>query len=176
MTEITYGSKLVIPTNRLAHCYTAGKILQQIAVFNDESIEIQAKYFLLGYLHDCCYDFQNKNLDDNNARHDTLLSNILSNFDSDFEDAIRYHSRIPNFEINNVLLDYLYIADTLSDGVGSISTPDNRIVDLKTRYGEDSDIVKEQYEIIDYLIKKGYSPLIDKLYNYFTVNCVEDSI
>lgn len=30
----------------------------------------------------------------------------------------------------------------------------NRIIDLKTRYGEDSDIVKEQYEIIDYLIKK----------------------
>ena len=87
-------------------------------------------------------------------RHDTLLSNILLNFDSDFEDVIRYHSRIPNFEINNILLDYLYIADTLSDGLGSISTPDNRIIDLKMRYGDDSDIVKEQYEIIDYLIKK----------------------
>lgn len=109
-------------------------------------------------------------------RHDTLLSNILSNFDSDFEDAIRYHPRVPNFETNNILLDYLYIADTLSDGVGSISTPDNRIIDLKTRYGKDSDIVKEQYEIIDYLIKKGYGSLINKLYNYFTVNCVEDSI
>ena len=163
-------NRLIIPHNRLSHCYTAGKIMERIAILNGEDEDTIHRYFLIGYLHDSCYDFEDNN---EGFVHSDIVSQALNYLPYEYNDALKNHTKLKQNN-DNLILDYLYIADALAGGDGYITTLEDRVFELTSRYGKESKFVLEQKKINNYLIEKGYFELIDKLINYFVPNIIDE--
>lgn len=171
-------NKLVIPENRLKHCYTSGKVMQWCAKYLGYDSEEQMRMFFIGYIHDCMYDFE----DDGLGNHDIIGAKNVAG--SDMEYAVRYHMEVPlqeEFEITKITdlkpgvisfekvgLFLLRFADEIVDGGGEIVGFDKRMEDLKARHKNDG-VVEEALTMNNYLFERGGRELEEKCLEAFGI-------
>lgn len=105
--------------------------------------------FFLGNIHDIGYF-----LDSNSHGHDKVLANCL-NDTYKYSKEIEFHTNLNN-DYQSEELNLLYYADMTVDGQGNWCSYEERIKDIKNRYGENSETLKEVEETVIYLKNKGY--------------------
>lgn len=136
------------PINRYKHCHSVGKKMQFYAEeclgWSEEKCQ---KMFVLGVLHDICYE-----LDGSSYGHDLIAPGVLSGYE--YADAISKHSILQEDVSQELAL--LYYADATVDGEGNWCTYDYRLRDLANRHGEDSDVYRDSCELIEYLREQGF--------------------
>lgn len=138
------------PLNRYKHLYSVGLKMYSYARNVLGKGEVYAsQMFMLGNLHDIGYF-----LDPDAFDHDWVLAHISKNVYK-YHNEIKYHSRMQR-EYWSEELDLLYFADMTVDGRGSWCTFEERLKDLEIRYGIDSEVYKESYDIVQYLHERGF--------------------
>lgn len=106
---------------------------------SDEDIK---NCFIIGYNHDIGYEFTK-----NGNNHNTIGGEILRN-NFKYWREIYYHGEI-NVEYKSLYLDILNQADMQIDKYGNDVGYDKRLEDIKSRYGEDSEVYNKCCKIVD---------------------------
>ena len=138
------------PLSRYRHCYSVGK---KMYIYAKEKLgwseEKCQEMFVLGNLHDIGYE-----LDKDAFGHDSIMANIMGT-DYAYSNEIRYHSCLQN-TYDSPAMQLLYFGDMTVDGMGNWCTFEERLNDLATRHGVDSDVYKESCMLVNYLTKRGF--------------------
>lgn len=103
--------------------------------------------FILGYNHDIGYEYGNI------ENHRIIGGNILKESNYKYWKEVYYHGEI-NCEYSTLYLDILNKADMQIDKYGNDVGYDNRLEDIKNRYGKDSNIYKKAETLVNSLRNK----------------------
>ena len=131
--------------DRLKHSYAVAKKMVEIGKKSNLSDQQLEELFLLGYLHDIGYQFDNNN-------HNVIGGNILKKSNYKYWQEVYYHG-IPNTKYQSTYLTILNTADMMIDKYGNDVGFEKRLEDIKSRYGEDSFIYQNCIKLIDELQK-----------------------
>lgn len=142
---------LEVPISRYRHCHSVGKRMQDYAsTVLGWPKERCDEMFVLGCIHDIGYE-----LDGDAFDHDNVLADILGE-SYKFNKEVRYHSKWQTECVSEEML-LLYFGDATVDGQGNWCTFDERLTDLKRRYGEESEVYKVSEEIVEQLRNRGFN-------------------
>lgn len=147
-------TKEEFPLSRYRHCYSVGKRMYTYAkekLHWDEAHCIEM--FVLGNIHDIGYE-----LDPDPFRHDEALACGLDT-SYKYANEVRYHSYLQTI-YDTPEMRLLYFGDMTVDGNGNWCTLEERLKDLGTRHGYNSDVYIESYKIAEYLRKLGFDDSI----------------
>lgn len=139
------------PENRYKHCYSVGKKMYQYAkdvLKWDENTCVEM--FVLGNLHDIGYE-----MNGNCFGHDKVLADALHG-SYRYSNEIELHAGLQK-RYDTPAMRLLYFADMTVDGEGNWCTFEERLQDIRTRYGKESEEYKESVQIAEYLIKLGFN-------------------
>jgi len=92
---------------------------------------------LLGLNHDIGYEFAK-----DGSEHGRIGGKILSRSNYKYWKEVYFHGDI-NIEYHSLYLDILNLADMQVDKSGYDVGFDNRLIDIKSRYGEESEVYKK---------------------------------
>ena len=105
--------------------------------------------FLLGYLHDVGY------FKDETLNHGQVGEIILTRNGYKYAKEILYHGN-PNPDYSSVELDLLNYCDMHIDGTGRLVSFEERLLDIKTRHGEDSLAYQNSKAVAEKLKQKHF--------------------
>lgn len=128
--------------DRLRHSIAVARKMVEIAKSKNLSDEDIKNCFIIGYNHDIGYEFTK-----NGNNHSTIGGEILRN-NFKYWREIYYHGEI-NVEYKSLYLDILNQADMQIDKYGNDVGYDKRLEDIKSRYGEDSEVYNKCCKIVD---------------------------
>lgn len=128
--------------DRLRHSIAVARKMVEIAKSKNLSDEDIKNCFIIGYNHDIGYEFTK-----NGNNHNTIGGEILRN-NFKYWREIYYHGEI-NVEYKSLYLDILNQADMQIDKYGNDVGYDKRLEDIKSRYGEDSEVYNKCCKIVD---------------------------
>ncbi len=128
--------------DRLRHSIAVARKMVEIAKSKNLSDEDIKNCFIIGYNHDVGYEFTK-----NGNNHNTIGGEILRN-NFKYWREIYYHGEI-NVEYKSQYLDILNQADMQIDKYGNDVGYDKRLEDIKSRYGEDSEVYNKCCKIVD---------------------------
>ena len=128
--------------DRLRHSIAVARKMVEIAKSKTLSDEDIKNCFIIGYNHDIGYEFTK-----NGNNHNTIGGEILRN-NFKYWREIYYHGEI-NVEYKSLYLDILNQADMQIDKYGNDVGYDKRLEDIKSRYGEDSEVYNKCCKIVD---------------------------
>ena len=128
--------------DRLRHSIAVARKMVEIAKSKNLSDEDIKNCFIIGYNHDIGYEFTK-----NGNNHNTIGGEILRNNFKQWRE-IYYHGEI-NVEYKSLYLDILNQADMQIDKYGNDVGYDKRLEDIKSRYGEDSEVYNKCCKIVD---------------------------
>ena len=128
--------------DRLRHSIAVARKMVEIAKSKNLSDEDIKNCFIIGYNHDIGYEFTK-----NGNKHNTIGGEILRN-NFKYWREIYYHGEI-NVEYKSLYLDILNQADMQIDKYGNDVGYDKRLEDIKSRYGEDSEVYNKCCKIVD---------------------------
>ena len=128
--------------DRLRHSIAVARKMVEIAKSKNLSDEDIKNCFIIGYNHDIGYEFTK-----NGNNHNTIGGEILRNNFKHWRE-IYYHGEI-NVEYKSLYLDILNQADRQIDKYGNDVGYDKRLEDIKSRYGEDSEVYNKCCKIVD---------------------------
>ena len=128
--------------DRLRHSIAVARKMVEIAKSKNLSDEDIKNCFIIGYNHDIGYEFTK-----NGNNHNTIGGEILRN-NFKYWREIYYHGEI-NVEYKSLYLDILNQADMQIDKYGNYVGYDKRLEDIKSRYGEDSEVYNKCCKIVD---------------------------
>lgn len=128
--------------DRLRHSIAVARKMVEIAKRKNLSDEDIKNCFIIGYNHDIGYEFTK-----NGNNHNTIGGEILRN-NFKYWREIYYHGEI-NVEYKSLYLDILNQADMQIDKYGNDVGYDKRLEDIKSRYGEDSEVYNKCCKIVD---------------------------
>ena len=128
--------------DRLRHSIAVARKMVEIAKSKNLSDEDIKNCFIIGYNHDIGYEFTK-----NGNNHNTIGGEILRN-NFKYWREIYYHGEI-NVEYKSQYLDILNQADMQIDKYGNDVGYDKRLEDIKSRYGEDSEVYNKCCKIVD---------------------------
>ena len=134
--------------DRLIHSYNVGKKMIEIGKKYNLSDNQLQELFILGLNHDLGYEFTT-----NGINHNKIGGDLLKKSNYKYYKEVYYHGEITN-EYSSLYLDILNMADMQIDKYGNDVGYDNRLKDIESRYGLDSDVYKKCYELIEYLKSK----------------------
>ena len=103
--------------------------------------------FVLGYNHDIGYEYGN------NANHRIVGGNILKQNNYKYWQEVYYHGN-PDCEYKSLFLEILNMADMQIDKYGNDVGFNKRLIDIKNRYGENSNVYKKCLNLIETLKNK----------------------
>ena len=132
--------------DRLRHSIAVARKMVEIAKSKNLSDEDIKNCFIIGYNHDVGYEFTK-----NGNNHNTIGGEILRN-NFKYWREIYYHGEI-NVEYKSQYLDILNQADMQIDKYGNDVGYDKRLEDIKSRYGEDSEVYNKCCKIVDKIRK-----------------------
>ncbi len=132
--------------DRLRHSIAVARKMVEIAKSKNLSDEDIKNCFIIGYNHDVGYEFTK-----NGNNHNTIGGEILRN-NFKYWREIYYHGEI-NVEYKSLYLDILNQADMQIDKYGNDVGYDKRLEDIKSRYGEDSEVYNKCCKIVDKIRK-----------------------
>lgn len=128
--------------DRLRHSIAVARKMVEIAKSKNLSDEDIKNCFIIGYNHDIGYEFTK-----NGNNHNTIGGEILRN-NFKYWREIYYHGEI-NVEYKSLYLDILNQADMQIDKYGNDVGYDKRLEDIKSRYGEYSEVYNKCCKIVD---------------------------
>ena len=128
--------------DRLRHSIAVARKMVEIAKSKNLSDEDIKNCFIIGYNHDIGYEFTK-----NGNNHNTIGGEILRNNFKHWRE-IYYRGEI-NVEYKSLYLDILNQADMQIDKYGNDVGYDKRLEDIKSRYGEDSEVYNKCCKIVD---------------------------
>lgn len=128
--------------DRLRHSIAVARKMVEIAKSKNLSDEDIKNCFIIGYNHDIGYEFTK-----NGNNHNTIGGEILRNNFKHWRE-IYYHGEI-NAEYKSLYLDILNQADMQIDKYGNDVGYDKMLEDIKSRYGEDSEVYNKCCKIVD---------------------------
>ena len=128
--------------DRLRHSIAVARKMVEIAKSKNLSDEDIKNCFIIGYNHDVGYEFTK-----NGNNHNTIGGEILRNNFKHWRE-IYYRGEI-NVEYKSLYLDILNQADMQIDKYGNDVGYDKRLEDIKSRYGEDSEVYNKCCKIVD---------------------------
>ena len=134
--------------DRIKHSLAVAGKMVEIAKKMNLSIEQQEACFIIGYNHDIGYEFT-----DNLTIHNKIGGEILKKQEFKYWQEIYYHGEI-DADYNSLYLDILNKADMQVDKYGNDVGYDKRLEDIKSRYGENSEVYLK------------CSRLVEKIRNY----------
>ena len=137
----------MIDKDRLNHSIAVARKMVEIGKEYNLTDEQLQELFVLGYNHDIGYEFGN------NENHRIVGGNILKANNYKYWQEVYYHGEV-DIEYNSMYLDILNQADMQIDKFGIDVGYDNRLNDIKNRYGEDSEIYSKAKQLIDKLRKE----------------------
>jgi len=149
----------MIDENRMKHMLGVARKCYQLALEDGKNEEVARTYFVMGLLHDIGYEFC-----DNSEDHAEVGYEILHNLGTKnagifrwglVQRAIREHGNPKSklYASDNDKVRILNEADMLVNYDGKEVTIDERLFDIKERYGEKSDEykkAKQMSKIIEY--------------------------
>lgn len=136
----------MIDNDRLKHSYAVGKKMMEIGKkYKLSDFELQ-ELFVLGLNHDIGYEFGN------NSNHNAIGGKILKENNYKYWQEVYYHGQT-ECKYNSLYLDILNMADMQIDKQGNDVGYDKRLEDIKSRYGEDSQVYIQCDKLIQELIK-----------------------
>jgi uncharacterized FAD-dependent dehydrogenase len=142
-----------LPIARFKHCYMVGTVMEYVSKkYFNYTLQESKDMFLLGFLHDSMYDFENEFFS-----HNEIISKLVPD---KFKKELLYHSGIQN-KYSSLNLDILYLADEVVNGYGEIGKFSERIKDIKKRHGKESKNYMETINLINYLNKKAIYKIIE---------------
>lgn len=128
--------------DRLKHSISVARKMVEIGkAYNLTDNELQ-ELFVLGYNHDIGYEFSN-----NGINHNIIGGTILKNSGYKHWKEIYYHGNI-NDEYKSLYLTILNQADMQVDKYGNDVGYEERLEDIKNRYGEKSIVYINAEELI----------------------------
>ena len=128
--------------DRLNHSIAVARKMVEIGKdFGLKEDELK-ELFLLGYLHDIGYEYDNTG-----ANHNKIGSNILKQSGYKYHKEVYYHGEIED-EYSSLYLKILNKADMQIDKYGNDVGYDKRLEDIKNRYGKDSNVYKKCEKLI----------------------------
>ena len=134
--------------DRLKHSLAVARKMVEIAKSKKLSEEDIRICFIIGYNHDVGYEFTIKGIN-----HNKIGGEILKKSNFEFWQEIYYHGDI-NAEYKSQFLDILNQADMQIDKYGNDVGYEKRLEDIKSRYGEDSEVYSNCCKMVDLIRKK----------------------
>ncbi len=129
--------------DRLKHSYAVGKKMMEIATSMNLSKEEVNDMFVLGLNHDIGYEFENSGIN-----HNKIGGSILKDNNYKYWKEVYYHGKKQD-EYDSIYLKILNSADMQIDKFGNDVGFEKRLEDIKSRYGEESEVYKKCIELID---------------------------
>jgi predicted hydrolase (HD superfamily) len=138
-----------ITDNRIKHMLSVARKCYTLAKEKYEMSEEDArKYFMMGLIHDIGYEFIEDRQEHPFVGADILESMTVNDW-CNITDAIRHHGKCTQYEYTDA--DYiLNEADLTVDSKGKNVSIEDRLEDIKVRYGEKS----RQYKDADEMCKR----------------------
>ena len=135
--------------DRLKHSLSVSRKMVEIAKLNKLSDEEIINCFVIGYNHDIGYEFTK-----NGINHNKIGGEILKQTGFKYWREIYYHG-IVDSEYTSTYLDILNQADMQIDKYGNDVGYDNRLEDIKSRYGEKSEVYINCKKIVSKILDKN---------------------
>lgn len=135
--------------DRLKHSLAVARKMVEIAKLNKLSDEEIINCFVIGYNHDIGYEFTK-----NGINHNKIGGEILKQTGFKYWREIYYHG-IVDSEYTSTYLDILNQADMQIDKYGNDVGYDNRLEDIKSRYGEKSEVYINCKKIVSKILDKN---------------------
>lgn len=135
--------------DRIKHSISVARKMVEIAKIKQLSDEEIKNCFIIGYLHDIGYEFTENGID-----HNIIGGEILKNNNFKYWKEIYYHGET-DIEYESLYLDILNQADMQVDKYGNDVGYDERLNDIKKRYGGNSKVYKKCCELINRIRNKN---------------------
>ena len=129
--------------DRLKHSYSVGKKMMELGKEKNLSKEELEDLFVLGLNHDIGYE-----VDNTGKNHNKIGGEILKRSGYKYWKEVYYHGKKQD-EYNSLYLNILNSADMQIDKFGNDVGFEKRLEDIKSRYGEESEIYHKCVELID---------------------------
>lgn len=130
-------------TDRLQHTISVARKMVEIAEQQGLSKEEIETCFIIGFNHDIGYEFQKDGID-----HNKIGGLILKNNGFKYWQEIYYHG-LYDTNYDSIYLKILNQADMQIDKYGNDVGYDSRLEDIKSRYGEESNIYINCKKLVD---------------------------
>ncbi len=134
-----------ITESRMRHILAVARKSYQIAKAMNLPEDECRRMWMMGYLHDVGYEFSEVPEEHAKISAD-MLELIEGHRCSDLWQAIYQHG-LSSGRANSTCWKILTMADLHVDSEGKDVSPKNRLIDIETRYGKDSERYKEAYLI-----------------------------
>lgn len=131
--------------DRLKHSLAVGRKMMEIGEKRGMPEGELRKLFVLGFNHDIGYEFGD--------RHEVDGAEVLEECGFCFSDEVRHHGD-PDVKIPSGYLEILNMADMQIDSHGDDVGYEKRLEDIKSRYGENSEVYRKAGELTSMMAKK----------------------
>ena len=130
-------------TDRLHHTISVARKMVEIAEQQGLSKEEIETCFIIGFNHDIGYEFKKDGID-----HNKIGGLILKNNGFKYWEEIYYHG-LYDTNYDSIYLKILNQADMQIDKYGNDVGYEKRLEDIKSRYGEESNIYINCKKLVD---------------------------
>lgn len=127
--------------DRLKHSYSVAIKMQETGKKLNLSIDQINELFILGLNHDIGYHFTT-----DHKIHNQIGGEYLRKSNYKYWQEVYYHG-IPSPEYTSLYLDILNLCDMQIDKYGNDVGFENRLLDIKNRYTEESNVYKRCYQM-----------------------------
>jgi len=137
----------MITEDRLKHMLGVARKCYNIAKERKHSEDFCKKMWFIGYTHDIGYEFVES------ENHSTESASMLASFgctDYNILTAVKSHSKAIN--THNEVWEILTLADMQVDSQGNEVTMEERLEDIKSRYGKVSKEYKTALEVVEGIV------------------------
>ena len=135
--------------DRLKHSLAVARKMVEIAKEKNMTEEEIMNCFVLGFVHDIGYEYSN-----NGVEHNVIGGNILKDTGFKFYNEVYYHGQV-DIDYSSIYLDILNMADMQIDKYGNDVGYDKRLEDIKSRYGEESNVYIKCRKLVDKVGEKN---------------------
>ena len=139
--------------DRLNHSVSVARKMVEIAKKMGLNEASQKELFILGFNHDIGYEY------DENDEHGKVGGKMLRQSGYKYWKEIYYHGDI-HPEYSSLYLDILNSADMQVDKFGNDIGYEGRLSDIRSRYGEQSEVYKK-CEVLVSLLKQKFNKEIE---------------
>lgn len=126
-----------ISSDRSKHCLAVARLMYEMATEKGWTENKCHEMFLLGYVHDIGYEFCEDQPD-----HPTVGAKLLKNQGYKYWREVKYHGVVTD-KYSSDELKMLNLADMTIDSSGKHVGAEKRLIDIKGRYGEESQQYKD---------------------------------
>lgn len=131
----------MLDTDRLNHSLSVARKMVEIGKEYNLSEEELQELFVLGFVHDIGYEYEKL------GDHRAVGGKVLKESNYKYWQEVYHHGEIDT-SYKSLYLTILNKADIQIDKYGNDVGYDSRLIDIKSRYGEDSEVYKKVLKMV----------------------------